>query len=200
MAAGATSADETDAILQALLDEAMARYSEFSPAPTRRFRVNDERSGKGATLLSELQSLEYEVDRYLAIVELLPSLVRTELEALIVELPRYLTEMHQAELLGRIVERARGSQRKQVLALAFSLVDPAARRRALGLVIPHVAGELKPELHDHWRDFLKQARQTDRDQFFSTLGTMAPVLAALGGEVRVIEAIEAIDEIGRSWL
>jgi hypothetical protein len=198
-AAGATSADETDPILQSLLDEAMARNSESSPAPARRFRIKGESSSKCATLLSELQSLECEADRYLAINKRLPSLAQSELEALIVELPRHVTEVHQAELLGRIVERVRGSQRRQLLGVALSLVDPAAKRRALQLVIPHVAGALKPELHDHWRDFLKQARRTDRDQLFSTLETMAPVLAALGGDVGVIEAIEAIDEIGRSW-
>ncbi len=198
-AAGAISADETDAILQSLLDEAMARYSESSPPPKRRFRMNDERSGKGAAFLAELQSLQCEADRYIAIVKRLPSLAQAELETLIVELPRYVTEVRQAELLGRIVERVDGPQRKQLLAIALSLVDPLAKRRALLFIIPHVAGELKPELHDHWRDFLKQASHTDRGQLFSTLGTMAPVLAALGGDIRVIEAIEAIDEIGRSW-
>jgi hypothetical protein len=66
-------------------------------------------------------------------------------------------------------------------------------------VVTHVADTLKPELHDHWRNFLEDAKRTDRHQLFSTLETMAPLLTALGGDAGVIEAIEAIDDIGRSW-
>jgi hypothetical protein len=66
-------------------------------------------------------------------------------------------------------------------------------------VIPHVGESLKPKLHDHWRDFLEEARRADRRQLFSTVETMAPLLAILGGDTGIIESIEAIDEIGCSW-
>jgi hypothetical protein len=74
-----------------------------------------------------------------------------------------------------------------------------AWKRALQLVIPHVADTLTSELHDHWSGFLEEAGRMDRHQFFAALETMAPLIAAVGGDVGVIEAIEAIDDIGRSW-
>lgn len=190
---------DLDLILQSLLGEAMTHDSPASTTSACRSRMSGERTGKGVTFLAELRSLECEADRYVAIDKRLPSLEQNELEELIVALPRQVTEVHQAELLGRIVARAHGSQQHRVLALALSLVDPAAKKRALQLVIPYVADTLKPELHDRWCDFLEEKRRTDRHQFFSTLETMAPLLAAIGGDAGVVESIEMIDEIGRSW-
>jgi hypothetical protein len=196
---GSTFADAPDPVLQSLLDEAMTHNSTALLTSARRFRMSGQETGKGVTFLSEVQSLECEADRYSAIIKRLPSLTQSELEELIVALPHQVTEVHLAELLGRVVVRVRGPQRDRLLALALSLIDSAAKKRALQIVIPHVADTLKPELHDHWRDFLGESRKVDRHQLFSTLETMAPLLAGLGGDASVIEAIEAIDDIGRSW-
>jgi hypothetical protein len=197
--ANAKSARDTEAILQSLLDDAMARSSESSPAPARRFRMNGESRRKGATLTEQLKGLKCEADRYLATLKQLHTLSQSELEALIVELPRQFTEVHHAELLGDIVERMPERQRERLLMSALSVGDQAAKRRALQLVTPHIVGASKLALHGHWCDFLEQTRREDRPELFSALKTMAPLLTALGGEISVIEAIEAIDEIGKSW-
>jgi hypothetical protein len=196
-----TFVDSPDPILpSSLLEEAMVHDSDDATISVRRFRMSGEGASKRVTFLAQqLQSLECEADRYFAIDNRLSSLSESELEELIVALPRYVTEAHQAELLGRIVVRVHGPQRKGVLALALSLVTSSAKKRALELVIPHVADTLKPELHDNWRDFLEEARRTDRHELFSSIETTAALIAGLGGDPGIIESIEAIDEIGRSW-
>jgi hypothetical protein len=198
-AEGSTCVEALDPMLQSLLEQAMSGDSRISTTSLRRFRMGGEGAGKDVMRLAQLQGLECETDRYSAIDKQLPTLTESELEDLIVALPRLVTESHQADLLGRIVDRAHGSQRDRMLDLALSLGDPTARKRAIQLVAPVVATISKPKLRDHWRDFLEEARKTDRHQLFSTLETMAPLLRSLGGDAGAIESIEAIDEIGRSW-
>jgi hypothetical protein len=192
------SAAETRALLQSLLDEAMANTSESSTESAERLYVSLE-SRAASTLSAQLRSLECETDRYLAISQRLSSLPVAELAALVLELPQQVTPMHAAQLLGKMLPLLPDSQRQPAVTSALGLADPAARKVSLQLAMRHASDSWKPVLHEHWRAMLGQASRGNRDQFFSSLETVAPVLAALGGDAGVVEAIDAIDEIGRSW-
>jgi hypothetical protein len=195
----ATSDDDIEVLLQSLMDDALVRDPVASPRPARRFRMTGESPPQTLTLAKQLSGLECETDRFFAIQHQIESLSPSDLDALLEELPQHVTDAHEAELLGAIATRVPAPRLSQVLASAVSITDPVARRRAVQLVVPHLAPVLRPALHLQWRDFLEHASRANRDDLFADLEAVLPFLVALGGDEGIADAIGAIDEIGRSW-
>jgi hypothetical protein len=202
-----TLSDEALAtLLQPLLDEALMRVATTAsaplptPTPVRRFRATVERErAPVSTPLETLPLLECETDRFVALGRWVDTLPPADLDALLDALPQQVSEMHQADLLGRIARRLPPGRAHTVWSAVMALRQPDARRLAVRQVVLHVAPVLRPALHARWREFLEQASGGHRHELFAGLQVELPLLAALGGDAGVVDVIATIDDIGRSW-
>jgi hypothetical protein len=130
---------------------------------------------------------------------------------LIAGLPRYLPD----ELLAAALETARAKKSVPWLFALTPRLDPAVLPEALrvarelggaglqaqllGDCAQAFAG-LPPEvLYAAWCDTLRGMANLNRAEFLRHLGSVGPVVAALGGPDAVAGARQAVDEIGRWW-
>ncbi len=86
----------------------------------------------------------------------------------------------------------------QALTAARAIEDGAVRARALSGLVPLLVTLSSHTLFQLWRTTLRLAARRTRAKLLSDIRSLAPVIAALGGQEIMPEVFHSIQEVG-TW-
>ena len=114
-------------------------------------------------------------------------------------LPHYFTADHQDETLIRITLLLPSAERVTMLQAIGRIHSVARVKRLLPALIQHLGKDSWPMLHALLCETMLRASEGSRSELLSMLNAWMPVISQLGGDIALLQSIEAIDDAGNLW-
>jgi hypothetical protein len=187
-----------DAMLAGLLTEcaAVGPSLPFDPSIARARPASELRI---APLLVRLQRCPTEADRFQDIERSFSLLSDTARVELIIQMPQFLNEAHQAAILSHLAPPLPPALQRAACEAAARIESVDSQRRAWRAVLPALDPELFPLLHAVWTEVLQSGSEAHRGVFFERLPAYGPLMQFRGGDAALLEAIRAVDDAARIW-
>jgi len=151
------------------------------------------------TVLGRLRRLDVERDRFDELLRVAGRLNASAWVELLHWLPVYLTADHHAAVLVHLVDWLPASTAPAIWASVAQLEEPKALGRAVAGLCNSPAGAARESMLKLLGLVLDDASRRDRLEALEMIEAVVPLLKCLGGDVALIEAIDAIVDAGSLW-
>jgi hypothetical protein len=185
-----------ETVLQELLEECLSHDTPdgvIAAEPPKRLR-------RLAQVLTRLhRDIPTEVERAAEIRRALHSLSPGEVADLLIQMPRYIGESHQAAVIADLRPPMTLTVQKAAVESICRIENPSSQHRAWAALSPHLSREMFPQLQSIWSELLEIGAHEPRARFLERLQGFVPVLQARGGDAALLQGIQAIHDAGTVW-
>jgi hypothetical protein len=190
---------QLEATLQALIEEAVRRQPMPDNGPVRGTKHGLGYPGGVNAVLSRLHNLEAEGDRLQEVLRCLECLSRSECDVLILQLPAFLRENRLADALLAALVLPSSPEPGAVLSAVRHLENDGDIERVLACLAPRTGNYALPALNKYLRDEVTKNSRQERKHLLQRVNLLTPLIARLGGDSALEEAVEVIDDVGLLW-
>jgi hypothetical protein len=167
-------------------------------------RVRDTKHGHGfsggaTAVLSRLNKIEAEGDRFEEVLRCLERLSKSECDDLIPKLPGFLRENRLADALLATLALSTPPDVGAVVNTVRHLEDGDNVRRVLARLALRAGDHALPALNEYLREEFTNSSREERKHLLQRVTLLTPLIARLGGDAALEEAVEAIDDVGMLW-